>query len=162
MQVSRGTLKYKLTKFAWVGLKWRRLKTVPVPLILTSLLLKPWVLYLLTFLWKLLDLLSNLNATFLSPTAQTTLLFYVITIGSLSVFHWHFVSGEVGAKDYLQMFYPVRMKLVEYHKKWLGIELLCISLTIIVSSTLDRFAIQNQFPSPLACGMGWEMQSNYK
>lgn len=58
MQVSRGTLKYKLTKFGWVGLKWRRLKAVPVPLMLTSLLLKPWVLCLLTFLWKLLDLLS--------------------------------------------------------------------------------------------------------
>lgn len=53
--------------------------------------------------------IPKFKATFLSPTAQTTLLFYIITIGSL--------SGEGGAKDYLHMFYPVRMKLVEYHKK---------------------------------------------
>lgn len=138
-----------------------KVEAVPVPLILTSTTETLGFVFV-DLLWKLLDLLSNLYVTFLSPTAQATLLFYVITNGSLSVFHWHFVSGEGGAKDYLQMFYPVRMKLVEYHKKWLGIELLCISLTIIVSSTLDRFAIQNQFPSPLACGMGWEMQSNYK
>lgn len=87
-----------------------------MPLILTSATETLGFVFV-DLLWKLLDLLSNLYVTFLSPTAQATLLFYVITNGSLSVFHGHFVSGEGGAKDYLQMFYPVRMKLVEYHKK---------------------------------------------